>query len=194
MIHGKGLYLNCYNIKGLIMFPSNDDFINYVHGKKYIMENKEEIAKCKYPYPQLINMFNNIHNDFQNKIQTKVPAFKYLPIVIPDIPNITDVELSENEHSYIYIIHERDFINAKQPIYKIGKTTKTIQTRYVQYPKNSKLLFTQHVNNCHIVEKNIIRVLTEKFKIRKDIGSEYFEGKLNDIIKCVIDVCYENIM
>jgi len=192
-IHGKELYLKCYNIKGLVMFATDNDYVNYIYDKKYRIKNKEEVANCKYSYPQLIDLFNNIHKDYPNKIQTKVPEFKYLPIIVPEIPTITDTKISDDEYSYIYIIQEREFINAKQPVYKIGKTSGEIQRRYSQYPKNSRLLFTQHVNNCHAVEKIVIKELTEKFTIRKDIGREYFEGPLNEISKCVSKICNNNI-
>ncbi len=36
---------------------------------------------------------------------------------------------------YIYLIQEREFINSKQPIYKIGRTKQNNYKRFEQYPK-----------------------------------------------------------
>ena len=38
---------------------------------------------------------------------------------------------------YIYLFHTREFINAKQPIYKIRKTTKQNFTQFFEYQINA---------------------------------------------------------
>ena len=60
---------------------------------------------------------------------------------------------------YIYLLQEREFINAKKDIYKIGRTKQENLTRFTQYPKGSKLLFQIICVNSQKIEnilKNII--------------------------------------
>jgi len=90
---------------------------------------------------------------------------------------------------YIYVIKEREFVKTNENIYKSGKTKRTINERLCQYPKNSILLFTMFVHNCHETEQKIIKELKNKFIQRKDIGTEYFQGDINKIIKEVFDIC-----
>lgn len=81
---------------------------------------------------------------------------------------------------YVYLLIEREFIHKNEPVYKIGQT-KNLKTRIRAYPKNSKLVLSFIVNNCKVVERSIMKVFKEKFKQRLDIGTEYFEGHLEEI-------------
>ena len=90
---------------------------------------------------------------------------------------------------YIYLLQEREFIKTKENIYKVGMTTKEKHTRFNQYPKGSVLLFQMICNNCKNIEKQVIKLLKEKCKLRKDIGNEYFEGNY----KSMIDIIYFTI-
>jgi len=89
---------------------------------------------------------------------------------------------------YIYLIHEREFVKSKQPIYKIGKSKQENCKRTKSYPKDSILECVFRVNDCDQKEKEIIKVLSEKYIRRKDIGNEYFEGDRNEIIKDIIPI------
>ena len=91
---------------------------------------------------------------------------------------------------YIYLLIEREFINAKQSIFKVGKTTQSNNKRIKQYPKGSMLLYQSICQNCGNIEKQIIKKFKEEFKQRKDIGTEYFEGDY----KIMIDIIYLIIM
>jgi len=90
---------------------------------------------------------------------------------------------------YIYLLQEREFVNSREKIYKIGRTTKENHIRFNQYPKGSILLFQIICNNCKNIEKHIIKLLKENFKHRRDIGNEYFEGEY----KNMIDIIYLTI-
>ena len=57
------------------------------------------------------------------------------------------------ETNYIYLLHEREFVNAKQNIYKVGMTTKPNFIRFNQYPKGSILLCQLICNDCKSIEK-----------------------------------------
>lgn len=82
---------------------------------------------------------------------------------------------------YIYIVHEREFINANLHIYKIGNS-ESIARRLPQYPKGSNLKFCVQTCNFVAFEKDIIKLFDDKFVQKKDIGREYYEG---DVI-CMI--------
>lgn len=91
--------------------------------------------------------------------------------------------------NYIYLLIEREFIKTNENIYKLGRTNSEINIRFLQYPKNSKLLFYTQVFDCIITEDIIIKECCKLFIQRKDIGKEYFEGDINEIIKVISDIC-----
>ena len=91
---------------------------------------------------------------------------------------------------YIYLIQEREFINAKKEIYKPGRTAQENGKRFASYPKDSKLLLQIACKDCLMTENIILKQFKEKYKQRKDIGREYFEGNseemMNDIMTIVM--------
>ena len=100
------------------------------------------------------------------------------------------------KNNYIYLLREREFIKLNQEIYKIGMTTKSNYHRFLQYPKNSELLFQMKCNNCVKNEKTILKKFGEKYINQTDIGSEYFEGNAIEMINIIYDVImneYETI-
>ena len=72
----------------------------------------------------------------------------------------------------IHILYTREFMSLKEPIYKIGKTTKAHFTRFNQYPKGSCLLFHMICADCHTIEKILIKLFKVKYSLCKDIGNE----------------------
>ena len=92
----------------------------------------------------------------------------------------------EVSNEYIYVIREREFVNSKTDIYKIGRTGNFIR-RFSEYPKNSEVIFVSKVKNSCPIETFIIRTLKKEAKHRKDIGNEYFECKKDKIIQIVQD-------
>jgi hypothetical protein len=87
---------------------------------------------------------------------------------------------------YIYLLQTREFVNSNQPIYKIGKTTKSNFIRFNQYPNGSVLLFQSSCYDCNELERKIINLFTMRYKICSLIGREYFEG---DSRKMIMDLC-----
>ena len=82
---------------------------------------------------------------------------------------------------YIYIIHTREFITQKLPIYKIGKTKQELTVsgknkRCNGYPKGSVQLALFAVSNCDEAEKHMIKQLQLSDDIQQSTqyGSEYF--------------------
>ena len=70
-----------------------------------------------------------------------------------------------------------------EQIYKIGKTTRTMKERFSDYPNKSELIYYCDVDNCDKRELFIIKEFTKQFKLRSDIGNEYFEGNIDDMLK-----------
>lgn len=107
------------------------------------------------------------------------------------------VYTKQEDLEFIYILHEREFINSNQPIYKIGMSNDakiradSLPSRSGGYPKHSRYLYLHDVgvSNSRTIETIIKKVLAEKFKLRADIGSEYFEGDKYKIIECVSKIC-----
>ena len=91
--------------------------------------------------------------------------------------------------NYIYLLQEREFTKTKENIYKVGMSQKENHKRFNQYPKGSILLFQMICNNCKNIEKCLIKIFKENFKLRNDIGNEYFEGDY----KSMIDIIYFTI-
>jgi hypothetical protein len=93
------------------------------------------------------------------------------------------------DKGHIYVLIEREFIKTKENIYKIGHTKKEdVKSRTNQYPKGSKLIYSEEVNNPKQKEIDIINLLKTNYTQRMDIGIEYFEGSLDDILLDVISV------
>ena len=88
--------------------------------------------------------------------------------------------------NYIYLLREREFIKTGEPIFKVGMTTKENHVRFNQYPKGSILLFQIICKSCKNMETHILTEFRTKFKSRKDIGNEYFEGEY----KTMMDIIY----
>ena len=91
---------------------------------------------------------------------------------------------------YVYLLQEREFRNANQNIYKIGKTKTPNLCRFKKYPKDSKLILHAECPNCDEAEKNIIKLFDEKYKNRKDIGREYYEGCKISMYKDIFEISY----
>jgi hypothetical protein len=81
----------------------------------------------------------------------------------------------------VYIIYTREFINSNKNVYKIGRTSQTFTKRFNSYPKGSILKIQKQVNDSKNIEKTIKQIFEQKFKLRTDIGQEYFEGNYKDM-------------
>jgi hypothetical protein len=99
---------------------------------------------------------------------------------------------------YIYLLQEREFVNKDEHVYKIGKTTQSNLKRISQYPNGSILKIQYECIDCTKIERELIKLFTKKYKLRKDIGYEYFEGDSFemscDISRIIQDECrdYKN--
>jgi hypothetical protein len=90
-----------------------------------------------------------------------------------------------HEHPHaVYGIIEREFRATNKPVVKIGKTSRPIMQRLSAYPKGSIVVFLMHVQAGmeDVVEALILTGARKMFKPRRDIGAEYFEGDIGEII------------
>jgi hypothetical protein len=81
----------------------------------------------------------------------------------------------------LYIIQEREFVNKNEEIYKTGRTS-NLAKRICDYPKGSIVHFAIHSKNCIQDESELFKEFCLKFKARPDIGREYFEGNIKEMI------------
>lgn len=88
----------------------------------------------------------------------------------------------QKKNGYVYLLQEREFVNSGEQVFKLGKTTKP-NSRINNYTKGSILFSNLHYDNCYYAEKEIIKIFDEKFKQRKDIGREYYEGDIKEMCK-----------
>lgn len=97
-------------------------------------------------------------------------------------------------NNYIYLLIEREFLALNKPIYKIGRSKQELNKRVVSYPKGSRLLIQIYCDDCIEIESKLLRWFRIKYKSRKDIGSEYFEGDFRLMIADIYDTCYKSLL
>lgn len=94
---------------------------------------------------------------------------------------------------YLYLIRKREFYNLSAGVFKIGKTRQSIEKRMGGYPKGSQILAIVPVQNCDESEKRVLKIFCEKFKQRRDDGSESFEhNDPRDMIEIMMKEFYCN--
>ena len=138
------------------------------------------------------------------KLEVEFISIQKMEEIKTEIKSIEEQELKSTEDSliethtkddisgnkvdeYIYIIREREFKNSNQDVYKIGRTGNFMK-RFLQYPKNSELIFVSKVIDSVKKEKEIIQILKKNLKQRRDIGIEYFEGKQELLVEYVKEI------
>ena len=100
--------------------------------------------------------------------------------------------MSEIIHEYVYLLQEREFIKSDENVFKIGRTTQEISKRLGGYPKGTKICCFNNVKNCFFVEIILKKEFKKKFKQRVDIGIEYFEGNLCEILATFNKIIHDN--
>jgi len=90
--------------------------------------------------------------------------------------------MSEEKNGWVYILKEREFVKTNENVVKIGRTANK-KTRMKKYPKGSEVLECIEVDNTILTENNLKHVFQEKFTIRNDIGKEYFEGDIHEMLQ-----------
>jgi len=83
---------------------------------------------------------------------------------------------------YLYILREREFLNLRSPIYKIGKTKQEPNNRLSGYPKGSEIYAFIQVHDCDTAEKDLIRIFDDNFEQVSEYGREYYRGSIEKMI------------
>ena len=99
-----------------------------------------------------------------------------------------------NESHHLYCLIEREFINSGENVYKVGKSLHLTQ-RMSAYPKGSYVVSVFKVNNCHTLEKVLLKQLDDCKGLTnaRDVGREYYRGDVKDIMKIFVDVCMTDL-
>jgi hypothetical protein len=96
---------------------------------------------------------------------------------------------STTKYHYIYLLQEREFLNTD--IFKVGRTCQVDFRRFNSYPKDSKLVSYVTVKDSIKMEKIILDDFKRQFKLRSDVGREYFQGDSMLMIKNIMKVVEE---
>eukprot|EP00798_Chlamydomonas_sp_ICE-L_P012729 gene12729-15975_t len=90
---------------------------------------------------------------------------------------------------YIYVIREREFINTRDNIFKVGRSGGIIK-RMAQYPKGSSVRCIVKVANAVEAKREVISLMKRCKQLTHctDIGDEYFQGNIDTIIGIVTHV------
>jgi hypothetical protein len=92
------------------------------------------------------------------------------------------------KEGHIYIIQEREFLRSFENVYKIGRSINVVN-RCFSYPKNSKVWCTLAFDDIYVAEKQLKKNCDKTFIKRKDIGDEYYECDVRDLIFELFNLC-----
>ena len=88
-------------------------------------------------------------------------------------------------------MHTRECLNAKLPIYKLGRSHQ-LDKRVKQYPTGSQIMCQIYCSNSILCEKKLIELFTKLFIRKKTYGNEYFEGNVDDMIFTIFKYLYKD--
>lgn len=91
----------------------------------------------------------------------------------------------------VYLLQMREFHTKNENVYKIGRSNNVF--RRVKDYGDSHIYICYPCENIVHMEIKLIHNLKKKFKLRKDIGREHFEGDIFDIMEVFLQTVKENI-
>jgi len=101
----------------------------------------------------------------------------------------------------IYLLQDSKFVATKQPIYKIGKTERNINSRMKSYAKGGYLFLVIGVPKQYTskIETELKNKFKNKYVQKKEeVGEEYYEGNIdemmNDIFNYIKNKEYLNVI
>jgi hypothetical protein len=165
--------------------------------KQKNIEHKKN-SQCKFYY-DLLNKVDQLESEntelktnssinLENKIEKLKKENKRLLELTKHLEN------KNIKYETVYLLQEREFIKTKENIYKIGRTKKTMLERLRGYPKGSNVIYQNLFKCCDKIENKLKIVLNLSFKQRIDIGTEYFEGDLINIINTINKVTFPYLL
>ena len=89
--------------------------------------------------------------------------------------------IDDDVTGYLYIVQLREHVNLAEGVYKVGRTRDVIQ-RMADYPANSALMACAQVSDMFDGERQLLAALRGAHVQRSDIGSEYFEAPLGNVM------------
>ena len=89
---------------------------------------------------------------------------------------------------YVYLLQTREFLNSKEPVYKIGRSKQDNYARFSQYGLGSVLLFQSSCDDSIKLEKEIIGLFNQKYERIKILGNEWFRGNANEMKADLCDI------
>jgi hypothetical protein len=89
----------------------------------------------------------------------------------------------------IYLIHEREFVRLEEDVFKLG-TSKNLQNRVKNYPKNSLVILQMECECRNAIEKDLLKIFREKFG-STIYGREYFRGNKKEMVKIITEYINE---
>ena len=152
--------------------------------KRNVQRHIDKLIKCTEGIAEIIIVSTEIKCEYCKKTFSTTPNLKkHIKICkvkknqeVKQIPALIKID------NFMYILQEREFIVTKQNIYKLG-ITKSLHNRVNSYPKGSKIFCVMPVEDDP--EIKFLHKFRESFISRADIGSEYFEGDINDMINAL---------
>lgn len=171
-------------------------FTNTYHCKKTTDEIKEFFILNKvkknndlYKCSKCIKDFPNIKSLKRHSKETVCGKSKITQISSISITSNDTIKDTTN-YNYIYLIEKFD-VNNKEYIYKFGKTNRECSKRLKEHGDEAKVLLIIDVDNCNLVERHILNILSNTENIKKcGFGNEYFI--CNDK-KYIINIILKNI-
>jgi len=117
------------------------------------------------------------------------PQPSHIPEPPPEEPPLT----TETSTGYIYMIQEREFLQQKNPTFKIGCTVQEPDNqikRLKAYKKGSRIVLVLAVEKANVrsIESAIKSEFTNRFTKHSD-GTEYFTGPEKEMRDIVIRHC-----
>lgn len=90
--------------------------------------------------------------------------------------------MAVSKGSYLYLVKHREFSRLGDNVYKVGFSG-DLQKRMRAYPKGSLILMSKRVRDGRKAETEVCAALCARYTQRTDLGREYFEGPLGDVLR-----------
>ena len=124
--------------------------------------------------------------------QFKDFEYKHTPDVIPRMTPVLQRVFPKKEviHvSYIYLIREREHVEACRNVYKFGRCCQSPENyidRLRQYKKGSEIIMVIQCDDAHAVENKIRTRFKDEFCQHRD-GHEHYYGDVHKMMHIILE-------
>ena len=93
------------------------------------------------------------------------------------------------------MIRTREYVDKNESVFKIGKTENELGLRLGQYGKGGEVIFSIAGDAKKILgyEQQLINIFKSKFIQKLEIGTEYFEGDMKKMVKCIYECMFNQL-